>query len=57
MSPRVEPARFPGAFAYEHTEIPAELTLSAWRRQHAPPRRHRRLQRLLRLNRARRARR
>jgi hypothetical protein len=27
-----DPAEFAGAFAYEHTDVPAELTLTAWRR-------------------------
>ena len=37
-----DPADFPGAFAYEHTDAPPDVTLTAWRRsctQHARPRR------------------
>jgi hypothetical protein len=37
-----DPADFPGAFAYEHTDIPPDVTLAAWRHsraQHARPRR------------------
>ena len=34
-----DPAEFAGAFAYEHTDVPAELTLIAWRRAHRAARR------------------
>ena len=42
-TPRVAPADMPGAFAYEHTDIPEDMTLAEWRRQrrHRHGRRHR----------------
>ena len=44
-----DPADFPGAFAYEHTDVPPDLTLTAWRRSRAQhPRRRRTLRALLR---------
>jgi len=30
-----DPATFPGALKYEHTDIPSGLTLEDWRRQRA----------------------
>jgi hypothetical protein len=44
----IDPADFPGAFAYEHTDIPVGLTLTAWRHRNATPARARRVRRLLR---------
>ncbi len=47
MSPRVtNAAQLPGAFAYEHTDVPPGQTLSAWRRQHGHARRRRITRRL-----------
>ena len=37
-----DPATFPGALTYEHTDIPLGLTLEAWRRQRARQARERR---------------
>ena len=36
-----DPADFASAFAYEHTDVPPDVTLSAWRRPRPrrPPRR------------------
>lgn len=50
-----DPAGFPGAFAYEHTDVPPDVTLTAWRRGRTPhPRRRRTLRAMLeRLRRAR----
>jgi hypothetical protein len=45
----VDPADFPGAFAYEHTDVTPDVTLTAWRRSRAQhPRRRRTLRALLR---------
>jgi hypothetical protein len=45
------PARFAGAFRYEHTDVPPQLTLAEWRRQRRPRSRRgtlvRRLRRLV----------
>ena len=42
-TPPVNPAEMPGAFAYEHTDIPEGMTLADYRRQraHRHARRHR----------------
>jgi hypothetical protein len=43
------PARFAGATRYEHTDIPAELTVSEWRaRRHAARRSRGGIMRLMR---------
>jgi hypothetical protein len=34
-----DPADFAGAFAYEHTDVPPGVTLTAWRQNRRPPRR------------------
>ena len=31
-----DPADFPGAFAYEHSDVPPDVTLTAWRRSRTP---------------------
>jgi hypothetical protein len=31
-----DPADFPGAFAYEHSDVPVDVTLTAWRRSRTP---------------------
>ena len=36
-----DPASFPGAFAYEHTDVPPGLRLGEYRQVVAPPRRRR----------------
>jgi hypothetical protein len=36
-----DPASFPGAFAYEHTDVPPGLRLREYRQIVAPPRRRR----------------
>ena len=41
-APRLDVAGCAGAFAYEHTDIPPDLTIGAWRGQHRRSRRHRR---------------
>jgi hypothetical protein len=33
-----DPAEFAGAFAYEHTDVRADLTLTAWRRERSAAR-------------------
>ena len=38
-----EPASFPGAFAYEHTDVPPGLPLTAYRSIAVTPRRRRRV--------------
>jgi hypothetical protein len=43
MTDRSRSQEFPAAFAYEHTDIPAGLTIREWRQLAAPPRRRRRL--------------
>ena len=44
-----DPVDFPGAFAYVHTDVPPDVTLTAWRRSRAQhPGRRRRLRALLR---------
>jgi hypothetical protein len=44
-----DPADFPGAFAYEHTDVPPDVTLTVWRRSRTPqPRPRRPLRALLR---------
>ena len=42
-TPRVDPAEMPGAFNYEHTDIPDGMTIADYRRQraHRHARRHR----------------
>jgi hypothetical protein len=42
---------FPGAFAYEHTDIPVGLTIREWRQLDVQPRRRRRLRALWRRSR------
>lgn len=37
-----DPADFPGAFAHEHTDVPPDVTLTAWRRSRTPQSRPRR---------------
>jgi hypothetical protein len=32
IAPAGDPADFAGAFAYEHTDVPPDVTLTAWRR-------------------------
>jgi hypothetical protein len=40
--PRVDISRCAGAFAYEHTDIPPDMTIGAWRaKRHRLARRHR----------------
>jgi hypothetical protein len=41
-APRLDAAGYAGAFAYEHTDIPPDLTIAAWRAQHRHARRRRR---------------
>ena len=41
MAPLRDPASFPGAFAYEHTDVPPGLRLADYRRMLAPPKRRR----------------
>ena len=41
MAPLRDPASFPGAFAYEHTDVPPGHTLADYRRLIAPPKRRR----------------
>jgi hypothetical protein len=36
MNPHLDPTRFPAAFAYEHADIPPEMTLPAWRAERDP---------------------
>ena len=38
-----EPASFPGAFAYEHTDVPPGVTLAEYRSVATTPRRRRRV--------------
>jgi hypothetical protein len=38
---RVEISGCAGAFAYEHTDIPPDMTIGAWRAQRGHARRHR----------------
>ena len=57
MTARLDPADFPGAMAYEHTDIPAGMTINEWRRHRAHQRRAQRPRRLARLRRLRRRRR
>ena len=40
--PRLDVAGCASAFAYEHTDIPPDLTVAAWRAQHRRARRRRR---------------
>ena len=42
-----DPADFPGASAYEHSDVPADVTLTAWRRSRPPQARQRRSLRTL----------
>lgn len=42
MTTRPRSQELPDAFAYEHSEIPASLTIREWRRLDARPRRRRR---------------
>ena len=42
MTARPRPQEFPGAFAYEHTDIPPGLTIPEWRQLDAQRRRRRR---------------
>ena len=42
MTAGLRPQEFPGAFAYEHTDIPAGLTIGEWRELAAEQSRHRR---------------
>jgi hypothetical protein len=42
MTTRPRSQEFPGAFAYEHTDIPAGLTIREWRQLDAQQRRRRR---------------
>jgi hypothetical protein len=32
LTPRIDPARAAGALLYEHVDIPADVTIAAWRR-------------------------
>ena len=43
MAPLREPASFPGAFAYEHTDVPPGVTLADYRNVTTTPRRRRRV--------------
>jgi hypothetical protein len=47
MTTRLRSDRFPGAFSYERTEIPAGLTIREWRQLDAQQRRRRRRLRAL----------
>ncbi len=47
MTNRPRSQEFPGAFAYEHTDIPAGLTIREWRQLDAQQRRRRRRLRAL----------
>jgi hypothetical protein len=51
MTTRLRSPEFPGAFAYEHTDIPAGLTIREWRQLDAQQRRRRRLRALWRRSR------
>jgi hypothetical protein len=42
MTNRPRSPEFPGAFAYEHTDIPAGLTIREWRELNTQRRRRRR---------------
>jgi hypothetical protein len=47
MTTRPRSQEFPGAFAYEHTDTPASLTIREWRQLDAQQRRRRRRLRAL----------
>jgi hypothetical protein len=47
MTARQRSQEFPGAFAYEHTDIPAGLTIRGWRQLDDQERRRRRWLRAL----------
>jgi hypothetical protein len=41
-TPRIDISQCAGAFAYEHSDIPPDMTISAWRaKRHRLARRHR----------------
>jgi hypothetical protein len=51
MSARLDPAEFPGAMRYEHSDVPPGMTLRDWRRQRAQQRAPQQPRRLARLRR------